>query len=301
MYMEEGSKMTFDKIVRIFAAAALCLQLAACDDMSMFKGTGYDLNQVAINNLPGITGDGFRTVVMESDSYGRRLFVYVALNRACDETIAESGLAIALMVCQGTEAGHVYFYADLNFIAWKHDGGSIATDSLLVEHVRERVTLDEIAALKDVNDWGRPIDRGRCARARVSRYSLAHEKKLYSPDDELRAIRMVRTTGQLRHWERLIYQTSDAYGRVICFFRLTDPDGRAYISSHFVIFQPDLSIDPDFGVIEVSDPLSCQEEVIAFKEQNGWGTVREWAQLALVAPILQLVGQTCFFRCPTAA
>ena len=123
----------------------------------IFDGSVEDTLQVAI-------------VPVETDNYGRTMFCYY------DEYYYYPYLA--LLICQYCDDSYVYYYQDYNFInkEYEKDNGVhlVWIDYALKYHKHSTVDNplygfkdEDIANLKEWNDWDKPIDKSKCVSAEI--------------------------------------------------------------------------------------------------------------------------------------
>ena len=108
--------------------------LAACSNTNRF----LELAICGSYGVPGmmttdLKGGSFACEVIDTDPYGRVMFSYCAISSFSrkEETV--------LVICQAIDEDYVYFYEDHCYIPDLSDS-------------------DKIQLLKDINDWGNPLD-----------------------------------------------------------------------------------------------------------------------------------------------
>ena len=246
----------------------------------LYTGEYPDLFTVVMNSIPGQQGHlgGAQPYlkIIATDDYGRTLFFY------------SEGSPIStnnLLISQGTEGDIVYFYPHHNFISFQEqiwnwidfEGGDLVFEEVEVPYVvrgnnnerevRHRLTASpfselEISEFKRRNSWNQPlylenaigteITRNKEA-GRVSNHILIDAYGTAFGDDALG-----------RPLNRIIYFTSDAYGRSIYTgWGRWDGESRSYVA---LLFQPDDS----FEFMMLCDLQNYQDELKAFKVANNW-------------------------------
>lgn len=130
---------TMKRIVHLSMLLAVLLTSTACE-LPPYRNVDDGLFTIAANATPnGYAAHGAaNTKDLERDDYGRTLFVYTMT--APDDAYYE---LYALVVCQQRDEKRVAYYEDFCFIV--KDGWDTTFDEAMV------------AALKEQNDWGRPL------------------------------------------------------------------------------------------------------------------------------------------------
>ena len=104
---------------------------------------------------------------VETDDYGRTLFIY------CDGNgyYSLSYDNYALMICQYYTEEKVYYYQDDNHILEsprKENGITLSEDSdFSIENPLYGFKDEDIARLKELNDWNKPIDNTKCVYSEI--------------------------------------------------------------------------------------------------------------------------------------
>ena len=265
-------KNTKKHLVIIHAALAfsLCAGLCGCDPR-FFYNDGYpDLCTEAANSLFDVFMPTAKCYPVEEDSHGRTLFVFTDTSAIVNERMYGGEYIVALLVCQRSIDGIVYYYPDYNFIFKKWTGKYTPIDygidtNGLVKDAIDQFSFDEIDGLKTVNDWGTPVDFSSC----VSQVIV--NRNPYGSGDNMR-------------WEfrRMLYNklgpssvqqdvsffrhfAVDDYGRDIYFCRVADEEG-VYTSSYVVLIRP----DETYTIMEIRDLMNYQPELKLFKYRNDW-------------------------------
>lgn len=118
--------------------------------ISDYSATGYrNLGEVALSA---------EIVLLDTDRYGRTLFCYSEYESLWPE---------AILVCQYYTDTEVFFYHGYNIITMKKG------DTNLSIHDDPQIILDyygeeNIEALKEWNDWDKPIDESKCISAEIT-------------------------------------------------------------------------------------------------------------------------------------
>jgi len=241
------------KFAKIFLTI-LVLFMTGCGSSDVaYSGDYPELFTVAISSLLGARGYGLGhgtqpdIELLEEDRYGRQLFSFHEDTRV---------ISFSLIISQKVDNGYVYFYPHYNFIVLSGDAPWL--------HMEE--FEDEIAALKEVNNWNQPMDCSECVRVKVVRQK----------EDGPISDRILRRAynhalgddaqGGLGVMNLIVFFRTDAYGRSIYFATGT------FSSERFVVmlFQPDGSFDEVKGIMELQDTQNYQSQLRDFKELNDW-------------------------------
>ena len=233
------------------------------------KYNGYigeypDLFTVAINSLVGSNGyilseTAFPPVVelLEEDSYGRRLFCYSE----------DSGTGVSLVVSQKTDGVYVWFYPDYNFISAPLAEGNgikkIASDvpSEIINPYND-FSLEEIAALKEVNDWEDPLDEGKADMTKIVREKPEREMNEQYLEEIYNAYAEKYSTAT--SYYGCEYFLSDGYGReMIVLYGDGIIDDVYTMKSIVVVLQADGTCNAENGIMEFTDKYTYQ---VALKE-----------------------------------
>jgi hypothetical protein len=129
---------------------------------------------------------------------------------------------------------------------------------------------EEIDALKERNDWGMPFNEEKCVSVEIieSFFDWEHRHALVPWEYNKKAFAFVAGSRD-PYGSGFECLTSDRYGRTIYFFRVADED-ELYTESYVVMFETDYSFDPESGIMKIADVWDYQDELEAFKSQNGW-------------------------------
>jgi len=253
-------------------------------DINKYYGPHADLNTVVMNSVLGATVETGEIIVLDEDSFGRRLFAYGGESKIwIGSDPFQWELIRGIFISQKTDKkeGYVYYYPDYNYLVyaglpWPHG-------DMLEGWARSPELADDIEWLKEKNDWEMPFDESKCVRAEISERDIAVdamlEGTLLVPVESRGAARTninwligsEYSEGGLSHF------TSDEYGRYIYYSTIRNATSSEESTSrplkfYIVMFGPDGSFDPETGIIEVEDIWDCQDELKAFKERNGWNT-----------------------------
>ena len=267
----------FMRVLMILLSIPLLI-LSGCDDFLSHKGPYDDLNCVVTNSILGFYGvDYNKIVIMEEDSYGRKMFVNFGQSVAASDQLdaKQPAYIYSILISQKTVDGFVYYYPDCNFIVYKidHPQGHIPTEELL-QYVHDLGIEEDINWLKQNNDWEKTIDESKCVKSKVSKRTREYESntRLVSKEAKEKVYEQVFPQATYNPGIGVFsYLTSDTYDRHIYFFRGLQADGK-YTESYVVMFNKDGSFDSATGIMEITDLWHYQEVLRGFKERNGWNT-----------------------------
>ena len=221
--------------------------VAACPSIRIVEKDDYtgeypELYSIAIHVLLGSDGysrNGSRynssITILDEDNHGRILFYYYE-NPTRIHSIA---------VSQSNDETTAYYYPDYCFIS----------------SMQYSFSHGDIEELKIKNDWGMPIDIGKCDRVEIIRKKskgAVHESALKRLYDIALGDDAQYTQFSAR------FQISDNYNRSIYY---------AYGTSNrrvVMLFNPDGTFDESVCIMELTDMYSYQDDLRAFKERNGW-------------------------------
>ncbi|MBO4939863.1 MAG: hypothetical protein J6D30_02385 [Clostridia bacterium] len=261
-----------------------------------YRGKYKELYTTAIYSIPDAEGymhhgeGAFDSViyVWEQDDYGRTLFSY------CEDY---NDQIFGLVITQTYDETDVYFYPDVNYALTLIDSDHVyAGDSdIYLKNRTEKFYQEASAALKEKNDWNKPIDNSKCVsypitdhktfgkkasslhRMKCNEILDAYTKTLHLPNPEVgphryNNILQVDAEGKVLHE---IYGVHRNYG---------NPDWKPtdtftwYSITLWVITDQNGNYDPEKGVMvmyskanESDDSyIYNAEDVLAFKKQNNW-------------------------------
>lgn len=123
--------------------ATLCmlcsLMLVEACEPPAYAGNNTDHQKLIRKNVPTISYWQGRSQTQEKDQYGRELFIYTS----------DGNEALAISQAVDTENQYLWYYEDLCVIM--HQGEAGFTD-------------EEVNALKETNDWNKPLDMTRITK-----------------------------------------------------------------------------------------------------------------------------------------
>lgn len=236
-----------------------------------YVGEYPDLFTVAVNSLVGSSGYiqseiSFPPVVelLDEDSYGRRLFCYSE----------DSSTGVSLVVSQKTDGEYVWFYLDYNFISAPLAEGNnivkIGSDiPSEITNPYNNFSSESIESLKEINDWGNPLDEGRMEKAKIIRKKTKRkEDKQYL--EEIYNSYMEKNGVETSYFS-YEYFLSDEYGRrIIVLYGSGIIENEFTVKSLVVVLQADGVCDSENGIMEFDDKYTYQDSFKEFKEKNNW-------------------------------
>lgn len=164
---EENMNRKINFVFLFIILVFISFTMTACRVDMTYLGNYLDLYSVAINSVDGLKGFihseiGHPSVVelIETDSYGRSLFVY------CEEDYREHSI-VYLMISQGRTTGGAIFYSGINYIYDALSDNNVVhifghNRSSYLEHPLNDFTESEIEELKSKNDWNQPLNYAKC-------------------------------------------------------------------------------------------------------------------------------------------
>ena len=130
---------------------ALCLTFCGCKNRNSIKSKGYSAPySVVYHSVPFAYGDEIwdEAELIETDQYGRELYSYIAVpefDSAASDYSDTFCYIYALVVCQKADKNRVYYYEDQCYLLRR----------------TEAYSDEDLAAIKNANDWGKPLDESK--------------------------------------------------------------------------------------------------------------------------------------------
>lgn len=271
------------KIIAMLFIFIVLFSLVGC---YRYRGEHKDFYSVAINNIFGADGNQSNgeavfdpdIEIIETDSYGRVLFFYDEGYRS------EYGTAIVIM--QKSENDFVYYYQDICYTPailtkddyWRNGDEGISYKDVFSEK--------EIEALKQANDWNKPLDMEKCTKSPIED-NKDHKGTLGIKEKDFdKPIADYVTAGGYKGKDTdSIYRFSilcntDKYGRELYYVygigsdvkgEGVSPDSEHQYFEFAIIFNPDKSC-PSGNVYEILDPSGYYDDLLEFKKNCGWDT-----------------------------
>jgi len=275
------------------ALLLLALSLTGTPSSYEYVGDNVDLSTEARNSILG-ADQGWESsiVVVDEDNYGRKMFVFRGTSIAADEVDQYAGYKYlyGVLISQQSDREYVYYYEDYNFLIYSQsDCAEIIprspSNSELAELVDYPGFQEDIATLKDENDWGKPLNENKFFKVRISRGDKDKDTQGGLAPEQSKDAIVAYIESQANYQNdspgytiasSMSYLTSDDYGRHIFFVRFWKyKDTSAtmeYLDSYVVIFNEDGSVSKPNGIMKIADLWNYQDDLRAFKIRNGWNT-----------------------------
>lgn len=267
------------KILAISLLFVMLILLTGC--IYRYRGEHNDLYSVAINNIFG--ANGYRTngeavydpyiEILETDDYGRILFLY-------DEGYRNQ-FGTALLIMQKRENDCVYYYQDICYIPLIFPDDAYKEDKFSYQNYYSE---KQITALKDLNDWNKPLNFDKCTSSVMAERKSKEGKLDLQEKDFEKAISTYAKKNGYKGDDNLyrysIYCNTDKYGREIYYVygigrdvkgEGVSPNSVQKYYDFALIFNPDKSCPID-NICEITDLNEYYKEVTALKENCGWNT-----------------------------
>lgn len=239
------------KTITLLTLCALCLSSCA-----VTQNNAIDVLKSYLPTYPCTDTRGEYVRKIEEDSHGRALYISKV------RSPFYSNNTVALMIMQKYDDNNVYYYDDL-FYLFSLD---ISADDI-------DVSRSEIVALKELNDWNKPLDESKMSSRKIF-ISLDNEvvqEEPYKSSDSFRAQRdEVKKffVEEYKYTEEEFYDfyfcDYDRYSKILytAMFEISDNQYEWY----FVIFD----VSGGFKWMKIDDLFSYQAELSSFKRENGW-------------------------------
>lgn len=239
----------------LILVSVIVTSMFGCIDTKSYDGEHVDLYTEAINSLLFTKGHSngvefpipSTVKLIETDSYGRKLYLYSESYFLIDSEICFS----SLLISQKTEDDFVYFYENINFISKKKE-----------QFKTVEFEESEIQALKDRNDWDKEINLSSC----VAYEKRTMKKSVIADDDLIKEALCTKIDGIITIGE-FYYLTEDKNGKFICYGEFTASEKTDFA---VILFNKDLTYDTENCVLVLEDYFNYQEELAEFKSKNGW-------------------------------
>ena len=223
--------------------------------------------------------------IWEQDDYGRTLFSY------CEDY---GNQIFALVLCQGFDETHVYFYPDANYVLTliKSDSVYPVTEGDYLKSKTEALYLEQGDRLKDENHWNQPLDRSKCVSYPITDHKVPGDGIYSLSEDQCDEILLAYTeTLNLKNTENSPHRYNkilqvDAQGKILHEIRGVHQyyDNRVsgkytwFEITHWVITDQNGNYDKENGVrvmfskanIRNSAFVYDAKDILEFKEKNNW-------------------------------
>ena len=241
-----------------------------------YKGDYIDLFTVAVNNMFG--SDGYDTFefhdihpyieVIESDNYGRKLFFFT------DRKGRAFGTAIFVM--QKSDDKFVYYYQDDCYIPYQME----QEFETIRENYWEALPKDEIAELKERNDWNSEINLEKCTKSEIRDDHPSGKLKDSAFEPALKAYAQKNGyKGNDTLFRYAILYNADSYGRELYYVYgigcdVHGDDVSSTSNTQYfrvaMLFEADRSC-PMENICEVSpDSTDYYEKIMELKRKANW-------------------------------
>ena len=250
---------------------------SACD--YKYEGKNKDLYTVAVYNIFGAYGCSWgihsasdpTIKIIEKDDYGRTLFFY---DENDGDLVHLFGTAVLIM--QKSERGYVYYYQDDCYTPYYDE------DRTTYNHPEysEIFTEEDIAELKERNDWNKQINTEKCTKSKIVNKKEVSPLRLKDKDFEKAINPFVISLG-FRSGDNIFgyarFCNADKYGRSLFWaYGSGEVEGVEDSSSEYryfefaMIFNPDKSC-PIENIYDISDTsLDYWEIIKSLKQTAGW-------------------------------
>jgi hypothetical protein len=244
-----------------------------------YPGDYPELFTVALHSLLGAEGFLLSEVkfspkieILEEDEYGRVLFAY-----------SEGGI-LNLIIIQKSDSKYSYYYPDYNFISSLLPPDGFFNDQVFNHTLLNAFPEEAKQSLKEKNDWEKELDESKFIKAEIVRRKTEPDIKIKELDFEILFKKIARDTdykGKDALFRNSVYCTSDDYGRMLyygygigkdIYDNGVYPDTPRRYFQLALIFNPDGSYNENICILELTDLLSYQDDLKAFKDKNGWNT-----------------------------
>jgi hypothetical protein len=218
----------------------------------MYYGKHPEYFSIAIYSLLGIDGNENDDIeILEQDTKGRVMFSFNSKVTSIDDTTG----VYSIMICQKTQGEYTYYYPDFNFI---------------VAHNKEEITEDEIAALKNRNDWNKDIDESKMTKVKIT---WSKTKDNYSGSKKTKIFKDQKKVDFANEYIEFASLGTDKNKRWLYFVRILD-NNNSYKRSYVLILNNDNSYEPSY-LQQIDDLWNYQDQLKAFKELNNWSIYEE--------------------------
>ncbi len=228
---------------------------APSDDTFQFKGSNPECYTVVLHTVLGTnSGDAARITILDVDNYGRVMFSFVGISTLATEKAWLQGIFIH----HGVQDNRVFYKEDGQFLIWEVPLKAECTLESVMEHCSE----DDLSGLKEAHGWNTPLPQELDCREIIRKNTDPHKKSI-------REVYFSKYSSYYRYAYDILLDT-DASGRTIYFlreFKRDVPDGQEDGKGFLMMVLPDGTVS---AFEEVKDLLNYREQLIAFKNSNGW-------------------------------
>ena len=170
--------------VSLFAVPLLIFFLSLTKEYAGYTGKYPELFTVGAYGIPNMNGCIYYEVTdepvvhyLEEDEYGRVLFCYSEeygkYSDGRNQGKADHG-GVNLVICQGHDTEYAYYYKDCHYIsAPLCVGNNISVYGDVkppaIKNPYNDFSEEQIAKLKEENDWGRELNLDKCEKSKIVR------------------------------------------------------------------------------------------------------------------------------------
>lgn len=244
----------------VFKANCRCVM-----EPQSYYGPHWDLFTQAAFSIAGTDEMGTRITILETDEFGRKLFEVKFFGNSIDRLYIPnretSGRLFAYAICQKADDECVYYYED---------------DSFSIFGAQDEFTDDERNALKQRNDWNKPLNDEKLTSRRkessnIDRLSLTADydnnwRREWHAMEVFRRHVTVNENALLRK----VLLDIDKDGGML-FIMWLDYDNDQAAEGWFMLMPPSASGQNSL-VSKINDPIHYWRELKEFKLDNGWNS-----------------------------
>lgn len=271
------------KIVRFICVIVLSTVtlwgITACKPYR-YKGNHIELFSVAVNNLFGAHGyqvfeyyDFHPFIdVLETDDYGRTLFFFTEDSGGFYGVTDGGAFGTAIFIMQKSDDKFVYFYQDDCYIPYRMQKGLTS----IPEDYRDELPKEEIATLKERNDWNSEMNLEKCTKAKISDQDPSGKLTASKCEPIIKAYAKQNgyTGDEINLFRYAIFCNADTYGRELYYIyaigRYVEVKGETQHYEFAVIFAPDNSCSLETICEVSSDSLDYYEKIMELKKTAHW-------------------------------
>jgi hypothetical protein len=244
----------------VIISVLLMLFCTSCENFHLYYGEYFPYAVEARSSLLGVFGSlSDDILILETDKYGRCLYVYRGYSRMYDQNV------IAILVSQRTDSDAIYYYDGKNFIFILEPYS--ATYPLTEQFVRDHFSIDEIKLIKTTNYWNEPMEERKLFETKISRkkidtVSIPKLREAYGKfykDMNVSTILLSQDKNGLSLYYVLGYNYK--------------PDTKSYVygPEYIMMFDKNGNLIPITGTLLFhSSDFDYQSILVRFKTINGW-------------------------------
>lgn len=254
------------KVLLIFLTSAILL-CAGCDKVPPYEGEHDDLAATALHSIPGADSNyADNYFILEEDEYGRVMFgVDFCSSYLRDEEWSFFPRLFAVVIMQKSDEENVYFYAEQNYLLSPYETESDA-DRRTKDCVEQVFSEEQINALKEANDWGKPPES--CSKNSIQ-VDRDEKKDSNLPNAEEAALDAIISSKQ--RWESVLRR--DESGNTLCFviknheYKTENENYKWYA----VIFDANGNLqNGEESIMELTDINTFGQDIQKLLQKNSW-------------------------------